>query len=231
MPRHEPEPFLIGSANPALKGLSSAVLKITIQSSREFQRDEKDISENLEDRLREAITSRLSAAGISPFMPNFGTLVPADAPVLTVAVDILKHKNWKQYVVRIQTSLSADVCLKSDSSMCLKAELWTITTPMQVVSKRDIFKRIMTEAVSHTEAFTTEHMVANQATAAASKPAEPEKKPDAAEYKYVASKNSRVFHNPECTLAKRISPKNLIGFATRADAVNSKRRPCKRCKP
>ena len=50
-------------------------------------------------------------------------------------------------------------------------------------------------------------------------------------WKYVASKNSRVFHRPDCKWAKRISPKNLIGFKSREEAVKSGRRPCRSCRP
>ena len=51
------------------------------------------------------------------------------------------------------------------------------------------------------------------------------------QWKYVASKNSRVFHRPDCKWAKRISPKNLIGFKSREEAIKSGRRPCKSCRP
>lgn len=52
-----------------------------------------------------------------------------------------------------------------------------------------------------------------------------------AEYAYVASAQREVFHRPDCELAKKISPQNLVGFKTREDAINSGRRPCKVCKP
>jgi len=51
------------------------------------------------------------------------------------------------------------------------------------------------------------------------------------EWKYVASRNSKVFHRPDCKWAKKISPKNLIGFKSREDAVKSGRRPCRSCRP
>ena len=51
------------------------------------------------------------------------------------------------------------------------------------------------------------------------------------QWKYVASKKSEVFHSPDCKWAKKISPKNLIGFKSREQALNSGRRPCKVCKP
>lgn len=54
---------------------------------------------------------------------------------------------------------------------------------------------------------------------------------DLKEYAYVASKNSKVFHRPDCSDAKRIKPGNLMKFRTREDAVASGRRACKKCKP
>lgn len=51
------------------------------------------------------------------------------------------------------------------------------------------------------------------------------------EWKYVATKNSKVFHRPDCKWAKRISPKNLIGFKSREEAIKSGRRPCRSCGP
>lgn len=54
---------------------------------------------------------------------------------------------------------------------------------------------------------------------------------EVAEYAYVASVNSEVFHKPTCRWVKKISPHNLTGFKSREDAVNSGRRSCKVCKP
>ena len=54
---------------------------------------------------------------------------------------------------------------------------------------------------------------------------------EVAEYQYVASLNSEVFHKPTCRWVKKIYESNLIGFKTRDEAVKSGRRPCKVCKP
>jgi len=52
-----------------------------------------------------------------------------------------------------------------------------------------------------------------------------------AEYKFVASKNSNVFHRPDCSSAKRIKPANLVGYSNREETLKAGKRPCKRCKP
>jgi len=62
-------------------------------------------------------------------------------------------------------------------------------------------------------------------------PAKQPARPAVAEYKYVASKNSKVFHKPECRWAKRIKPANLVGYNSREEAIEAGKRPCKMCKP
>jgi len=47
---------------------------------------------------------------------------------------------------------------------------------------------------------------------------------------YVASRNSEVFHRPECHNAGRIKPSNLVHFRTREEAMAAKR-PAKDCNP
>jgi micrococcal nuclease len=47
---------------------------------------------------------------------------------------------------------------------------------------------------------------------------------------FVASKNGKVFHKASCYHVKRISPENIVRFATRDEAARS-RRPCQTCSP
>ena len=48
---------------------------------------------------------------------------------------------------------------------------------------------------------------------------------------YLASKNSKVFHNHTCRQAATISEKNIISFKSKDAAIQTGRRPCKICKP
>jgi phosphatidylserine/phosphatidylglycerophosphate/cardiolipin synthase-like enzyme len=48
---------------------------------------------------------------------------------------------------------------------------------------------------------------------------------------YVASKNSKVFHRPDCSSAAKIFPKNIVRYATRQQALQAGRRPCAECRP
>jgi methylphosphotriester-DNA--protein-cysteine methyltransferase len=53
----------------------------------------------------------------------------------------------------------------------------------------------------------------------------------AADFKYVGSKNSNKYHNPDCKWAKKISPKNLVTFKTAEEALAAGYVPCKVCRP
>lgn len=48
---------------------------------------------------------------------------------------------------------------------------------------------------------------------------------------YVGSKNSNVFHKPNCRFAKQISPENVVTYGSPADARKDARRGCRSCKP
>jgi phosphatidylserine/phosphatidylglycerophosphate/cardiolipin synthase-like enzyme len=48
---------------------------------------------------------------------------------------------------------------------------------------------------------------------------------------FVVSKNSQVFHRPDCKLAAKISAKNLVRFPTREAAIQAGMKPCQECSP
>lgn len=48
---------------------------------------------------------------------------------------------------------------------------------------------------------------------------------------FVGSSKSNIYHVPSCSSAKRITPTNLVTFATRDDATKKGYRACKVCKP
>ena len=56
-------------------------------------------------------------------------------------------------------------------------------------------------------------------------------KQQAVEAKFVASKNSQVFHKASCQSAKRIAAGNLVSYATRDEAIAAGKKPCERCNP
>lgn len=55
--------------------------------------------------------------------------------------------------------------------------------------------------------------------------------PEARDQPLVASKWSRKYHNRDCQWARKISPKNLVGYESREDAARDGRQPCGACRP
>jgi len=60
---------------------------------------------------------------------------------------------------------------------------------------------------------------------------EPKAATEAQEGRYVASKNSDIFHVPSCQWAQRIAEENRVYFTTYKEAIDSGRRPCRVCRP
>jgi len=71
----------------------------------------------------------------------------------------------------------------------------------------------------------------NDITVKPAKLIKPDAKPAVAEHKYIASKNSRVFHKSDCRWVKRISAKNIVSYSSRDKATEAGKRPCKTCNP
>ena len=112
---------------------------------------------------------------------------------------------------------------------------------MQVASSQNTLSKITQIVLGQTEAFTANWIAANppdkkgpdakNVAIAPNKPADQPADSQPAEYKYVASKNSDVFHLPGCSSAKRIAAKNRVGYKSKNEAINAGKRPCKLCKP
>ena len=148
----------------------------------------------------------------------------------------------EQYVFRIQTSLATKVSLPGELPLCIKADVWKTEPAMQAVSIKDMPAAVTGVVLERVDAFIHAYLAANQpgtgvsdanvasVTVATKHPGRvTEHRP--AEYKFVASKNSNVFHRPDCSSAERIKPANLVGYNSRGEAIKAGKRPCKRCKP
>ena len=48
---------------------------------------------------------------------------------------------------------------------------------------------------------------------------------------YIGNSNSKKFHTPDCSSAKKLKDENKVSFKTRDEAVNEGFKPCSRCKP
>lgn len=233
----------LGRANPALTGIEELYV-IIVPLYAGF-----NVEGLVWEELQAKIEQRIAEAGIRVVSGIYGAGVFRNysIPELRANIDMLRLADWQQYVCRIQTSLATDVRLDIDPLSFLRSDVWTIGATVQPASVQAIPAVVTDMVMSQVEAFITAYLAANpqgiQPTEAGTRDtasparrrerAEPatRPKPVVAEYEYVASKNSRVFHKPECSSAKRIKPENLIGYNSRDEAIKAGRRPCKRCNP
>lgn len=164
---------------------------------------------------------------------------------LRVDIDMFKLNDGQQYVFHIQTCLSRNVVLKHQPALGLKADVWKSDAVMQAVSADAISTTITHQVLEQVDAFIADYRNANPPGAketyanditvdlpvVTAGKTTPVIKPTAVEYQYVASKNSKVFHKPDCPFAQKIKPANLVTFGTREQAIRAGKRPCKQCQP
>lgn len=237
---HPDKPELLGLTNPALVGIEQ--LHIVVLQGAELSEDDliwKRLQTKVEERL---IKADIRLAGMIKRGYAVGDL---DSPKLKIAIDRLRLGSSQQYVFRVQTSLVINICLEKDPPLFLEIDVWTVGATVQPVSAQSEVAAVDNLVLTQVDAFIAAYLAANpflgQSSDAAAVGAispipqkertSPAARPAVAEYKYVASKNSKVFHMPDCIWAGRIKPKNLVGYSSRAEAIKAGKRPCKRCKP
>ena len=231
-----PAEGLIGRANPALAGIEKLYV-IVEPSDAKPSKDGlvwKELQQKVEDKLKEAGIE--IAAGI-----YLGEGVRAhDIAELRVYMEMLKFADSQLYVFRVQISLATKAYLE-EQELFFKAEVWKAEPAMEAVPVRSMPAKATAMILEQVEAFISAWLAANpkgseppdanDIVTALPKLVKPIAKSAVAEYKYVASKNSNVFHMLQCSSAKRIKPENIIGYNSRDEAIRAGKRPCKRCKP
>jgi len=224
---------LIGRPHPALADIEHLMVVIEPPDA-ELNKDGLFWKE-----LEAKIINKLNEAGIE-IMPGIaGNILNIDE--LRVYIDMLKLTDSQQYVFCIQTSLARAVYLEKQRHLLFKADVWKTEPAMQAVSVQSMPAAVTNVVLEQAEAFIHAYLAANPSSKRSSDAndisivlkaqVKPVAKSTAAKYGYVASKNSKVFHKPDCSSARRIKPENLIGYNSRAEAIKAGKRPCKRCKP
>ena len=236
-PLHTVDALLIGQAHPGLVGIEELYVVIVPPDS-EPNKDGlvwKELQAKVENKLRE------TAIKIPPDVYAGVRVFRFGIPTLRIDVNMLKLNDSQQYVFHIQTSLSRIVHLARETKLGITADVWKVGPKIGVASVHDMPDAVTNLVVEQVEVFVRNYLAANppgsqpadanDIVTAPPKRAKPAAKPAVAKYIYIASKNSKVFHNPECSSAKRILPKNLVAYNSRGESLKAGRRPCKICKP
>jgi len=232
LPRPE-ESVLLGRANPALREVDKLLVCI-VPPGAEPNKDGLVFKE-----LEVEVKNKLKEAGIKMDFRVVGSI--SNIPELRVDINMLKLNDFQRYAFRIQTSLARTVVLPIQRSVHLKTDVWKVESAIQAVSVQDMPQKVADVVLEQVETFINCHLIAtrngvqsanvNEVGTSAKKWAAPTVKPELAKHRYVASKNSKVFHKPECYWARRIVLKNLVGYKSREEAIEAGKRPCKQCKP
>jgi len=199
---------------------------------------------SLSTQIKAAVERRLQQAAIPLFVPEpVVQYRPAPGPDLRVHIEALKLGDYDQYVIRIQTRLARTVRIFPTGSLSFKADVWQTNPLMTTTSPKDIPAGLTDLALQQVDDFIKNCKAAGRSAAGTTEPklgpvappTQPQQptvyQPTPVTYGYVASKNSKVFHKPDCRWAQRIKPENLVRYRTRQDAINAGRRPCQLCKP
>lgn len=239
----EPEPpdkTLLGRPNPALTGIE--VVFVTINPPSADPNKYSSWMYKLDRKLKERLQKNNLV--VNPSMG--GNLW--DSSILRVDLELLNLQSSQQWVFLVQTSLGRAVTLPTQQDIYMTVDVWKTEPVMKVVSEENMPAAVTDAVLEQIEEFIHAYLAANPSDkqvpeennivivpkespkpVVKSTPASQQGEP--AEYKYVASKNSNVFHSPSCSSAKRIKPENLVGYHSRDEAINAGKRPCKRCKP
>jgi hypothetical protein len=252
-----PETGLIGQPNPALAGIDKLYVVIEPPGS-EPNRDGlvwSELEKSVGHRIEKETGIKIAEDDIGRISPDVARLLKRrsvsaahlrfrsiNIPELRVDIDMLKLQGPQQYVFRIQTSLASKVLLARNSSNFLRAGVWNTQPTMRATSIRSMPDRVTDAVMKQIDEFMLAYLAANSqlaetpdaghmGTAIRNDLPKPPPTLSATKFKYVASKNSKVFHILSCEWAQRIKPENLQGFGTRAGAIRAGKRPCKRCSP
>ncbi len=227
---------LIGRAYPALAGMETFYIEL-----------KPDVNINISTlgEIHKKVERKFDEAGIKiihrPFLD--ANVKPSQTPEFRIDINTLKLKDSQQYVFHIQTSLARLATLPAKRNQHLQVDVWKTEPLMQMVSAKNMPAKVTDVVTEQVEVFIQAYIAANpkdkqpapadanDVSAVIKKQLKPPAKSARAEYKYVASKNSEVFHKPDCSWAKKIKPENLTGYNNRNEALKAGKRPCKRCKP
>ncbi len=226
--------------NPAMADIDSLYIDI-VASYSDFSNDGQFLG-----KLQAEAEQRIAQAGVNIYSgPVLVNTEPANIPVFRVNIETFELGDSEQNMYRIQTSLSVGIYPAQAPSVLFKADVWMRVATVAATSAEKTPAAVADLVIKQVKAFVADYRAANPQSDSAAAPAakrtipapvsrekvQPAPKQAALENTFVASKNSRVFHKPGCSSAKRILKENLVVYSSREEAINSGKRPCKRCNP
>jgi hypothetical protein len=234
LPEPEDKPLLIANPNPALSGVN----ELHVQIIKTFVTEDRT-GVNW-DKLQLAIEKKLRQEDINCVEPKLSSV-----PCVKVYVHFLEVPKSQQFVFYIQTSFSRLMTLKESQKTDILVDVWKTDPVMQIMSAENIHTKMTDVILEQIETFIQAYKTANirkfripDAVADQNEPLKELIQPvqlaaeeSMSQYRFVASKNSSVFHKPDCRWAQNISQDNLVTYNSREEAIQAGKRPCKLCNP
>jgi hypothetical protein len=247
------QPASTGVLNPALIGIKA--IRVTVFPPNAVIGTDDILSANMkaavERRLAES-DPRLAALLQQGFNPTL-----LDPPLMRINIDKFSLTSERPPVFSVRTTLSANVSFVSNTATLLKVDVWSRADTIQAPNINAEVAAVNSLISKHIEEFVKDFSLANAApvlpadvnnvkimppqkpqisTQTSDKPkAEVKPQPPPTDtkiqYGYVASKDRKIFHKPDCTSVKSILPQNLVYYKTRDEAIAAGKRPCQICKP
>ena len=190
--------------------------------------------------IRENIVKQLEQAGIKVLPEQLWGTAPGRCR-LKVLIKIYKPSDLKIFIYSLKVYFVQTVSLERIPEAKIDAVTWELTW-LAHGSKNKLTEAVPGNLKIMTDNFIRDYNLANTKNDELSGNSEknivsvtvPEgqaRSSVAASYKYVSSKNSQIFHSPNCRSVKRIKAENLVGYNSRNEAIQAGKRPCKVCKP
>jgi hypothetical protein len=163
-----------------------------------------------------------------------------DFPELRLDIDFCPMKDANQFILRVQISLAKKLLLGDNSNYYVMADVWRNEPVMRLVSKVNLPDNLTELALEQVRVFIASksaskpsdvNQISPQFTKSSVEINTKSEKHKNVESKYVSYKNSQIFHKASCLSAKRISPSNLVSYATRDEAIAAGKKPCESCNP
>ncbi|MCP4262484.1 MAG: hypothetical protein GY774_34015 [Planctomycetes bacterium] len=193
-----------------------------------------------QEDIRESIVKQLERVGIKILPVQLWGTAPGRCR-LKVLIKVYKPSDLKTFIYNLKVYFVQTVALERIPEAKIDAVTWELTWLAHGSKDR------LTEAVPNnlkimTDNFIRDYNLANAKddelfgnsesnNVSVTAPQGQVRSSVAASYKYVSSKNSQVFHRPNCRSVKRIKPENLVGYNSKDEVIQAGKRPCKVCKP
>jgi hypothetical protein len=200
----------------------------------------KDTDLNQQD-IQENIVQQLEQAGIKILPGQLWGTAPGRCR-LKVLVKVYKPSDLDTFIYNLKVYFVQTVALERIPEAKIDAVTWELAW-LAHGSKSRITEAVPANLKIMTDNFIRDYHLANPLS---SEPSDTNAENNvsvtapqgqirsgvaAARYRYISSKNSKVFHSPQCRSAKRIKPENLVGYNSKEEVIQAGKRPCKVCKP